>query len=760
VKLRVALLALVAAVAVGVGSSQATVSNISVTLGESSPYEYVVGTTLYYAPTGSNADSFTLTASASTTSSLTGVDFPALTGMMGGGTDTTSPYQANYSWTSSSTASGPFDVTVHDSDPSSLTAVSAFTVMPDTTAPTGQAVALTGGPNYTTLSVPLSLTTPAPGPLVDAGAGLDPASGELWRAAATLSGGTCGTFGAPVKIQGPAVLPAAFADTTVSSSNCYQYTYKISDFVGNQSTSSASAVAKVSTVGPTVTDTAPTEVSGANDQYWSSVSDTLFFRPAATGSFTLNANASDSSSGISQVAFPDVSPVTGWAGSTGGVDSTSPYASPATYTWTAGATAPGASHVVATNGTGLTAFDTITISADSAAPTGQAVALSGGPWYTSSVALTVTPGTDAGSGVDASRSVVERASATLTNGACGTFGTFAAVTLSGGADTNTASGNCYRYQAKATDNVGNASTASAASADAKVDKTAPTTPSLLFTGLSDTAADGNVVYFRPGGSGQFTVTAAASDSESGIASFTFPNIPGTTSVGSGPHRTYLFSNLTAASGPFTISAQNGAGMSSSAATFSLAPDATAPKLAVRCNGSACSSSPYAKAVTIAFAATDSGGSGIGTIRWTTDGTDPKIDHGNEYLGTFSVESLTHLEARAFDKAGNPSALLTVTVKSLANRLLFVAPATAVVGPKSDHVRAKMTSNRRALVRATMTGPGLKKPLHWNFILPSGASIVQLRLPETLKRPGTYRVVWTAVANVRTTQRTTRVTLKK
>jgi hypothetical protein len=60
----------------------------------------------------------------------------------------------------------------------------------------------------------------------------------------------------------------------------------------------------------------------------------------------------------------------------------------------------------------------------------------------------------------------------------------------------------------------------------------------------------------------------------------------------------------------------------------------------------------------------------------------------------------------------------------------------------------------------MTGPGLKKALHWNFILPPGTSIVQLRLPATLKRPGTYRVVWTAVANVRKAQQTTRVTLKK
>jgi hypothetical protein len=100
------------------------------------------------------------------------------------------------------------------------------------------------------------------------------------------------------------------------------------------------------------------------------------------------------------------------------------------------------------------------------------------------------------------------------------------------------------------------------------------------------------------------------------------------------------------------------------------------------------------------------------------------------------------------------------VKSLASRLLFAAPATAVVGPKSDQVRVRVTSNRRALVRATMTGPGLKKALHWNFVLSSGTSIVRLRLPEKLKRPGTYRVVWTAVANASRKQWTTRVTVKR
>ena len=736
-----------AAVVVVVGSSQATITPSALTVSTAGPYALVTGgstPTLFYS---AHSGSVTVTVNDTPGTAPLTVDFPDVFG------DDPAPATVathTYNWTSSDSDSGTKQVDLTDA--ASAIASHTFNVTPDTVPPSGQSVALSGGPGYSTLFVPLTLVN---GTDNTGGSGVNPLSGVVQRASAPLTAGACGTFGA----YSPVTL-ASGGDLTVTSGNCYRYQYSVVDNVGNVSApSTASADAKVSATGPSVVDTAPTETNGPNDQFWNSSTDTLWFRPAATGSFTLNATATDPTTGIAQVAFPDVSAVTGWAGSTGGVDASSPYSSPVTYAWTAAAAAPGAKQVVATNGTGLTAFDTITISADSTAPTGQGVTLSGGPWFTGSVALTVPPGSDAGAGVDASRAVVERASATLTNGVCGTFGTFAAVSLSSGTDTTTASGNCYRYQAKATDNVGNVSTASVPSADAKVDKTGPTTPSLLFTGLSNTAADGTIVYFRPGGSGQFTVTAAASDTESGIASFTFPNIPGTTSVGSGPHRTYLFTNLTAPAGPFTITAQNGAGMSSSAATFSLAPDATPPNLAVRCNGAACSSAPYAKAVTIAFAATDAGGSGVGNIRWTVDGTDPKIDHGNEYQGTFSVESLTHLKARAFDKAGNPSTLLTMTVRSLANQLLFAAPATVVVAHKADHVRARMTSNRRALVRATMRGPGLKKALHWNFILPPGASIVRLRLPETLKRPGTYRVVWTAVANVRKTQRTTRVMLK-
>jgi Chitobiase/beta-hexosaminidase C-terminal domain len=643
VKLRAALLALVIAIAVFVGESQATVTAVGLTLSESSTSAVVSGSTLYYAP--SSTGSFTVTATASSSASITSVDFPLITGMTGGGSVASpGPYLDSYDWTSSTVTSGLQTVTAYDGDPSNKTA--QFTVKPDTV--------------------------------------------------------------------------------------------------------------------PTVSNVASTENSGAGDQFWSSSANTLWFRPAGAGSFTLKATAASSGSGITQVAFPDISGTAGWTGSTGGADTSSSYASPVAYTWTAGAGVPGAKQVTATTATGVTGSSTITIAADTTAPTGQTVALSGGPWYASlSVPLTLGAGTDVGAGIDASRGIVQRASATLANGACGTFGTFAAVTLSSGADTGVASGNCYRYQYQVTDNVGNVSTASAAtSTDAKIDTTPPAAPTLLLAGFVGSAASGNAVYYRPTGSGRFTVTAASADGESGIASYTFPSAAGFTVSGSGTSRTYSFSSAPAAPpAGLTVTATNSAGLTSPAASFTLVPDPTPPTVTIHCNGGSCLSTPYPKAVTVSLAAADAGGSGVDTIRYSTNGTDPTPDRGVEYTGPFIVNSLTLLKVRAYDKAGNWSSPLAVTVRSLADKLVLSAPLRLAVKSGARYLFAKVTTTRRAMASATMTGPNLKQPKRWRFILGAGTSIVQLKLPAGLARTGRYKVVWRVQAGTQKTTRTTMVTLR-
>ncbi len=729
-----AVIACLAVALVVVGEPLADAVGPSITLSETpaSPFEYISGSTVFYAPTGSNSGAFTVTAAALASSGIDSVDFPAVFGS-DSATVSTTPFSHIYSWTSSASAGGTKTVTVTDGDSDSDTV--DFTVTSDTTAPTGHSVALSGGPTYSTLSVPLLLDNGT-----DAGSGVDSASGAVERASAALSAGTCGTFGGYT-----AVTLSGGADTSVSTGNCYRYRYTVADNVGNRSAASPdSADAKVAAGTPTLVVAAPTEVSGGSDQFWIAASSTIWFRPAGSGSFSLNATASDPVSGIASVAFPDVSATSGWSSSTGGVDASSPYSSPVTYAWAAGAAAPGAQQVVATSGSGLTTSRTVTISADSTPPTGQTAALSGGPWYSKlSVPVTLGAGTDAGSGVDASRGAVERASAPLTNGACGAFGAYATVTLSGGADTGVSSGNCYRYEYKLADNVGNVSTASAASADAKVDATPPTAPSLTFAGLSNTAAVGNVVYFRPGGSGGFTLTAASSDSESGIVSRTFPAIAGFTVAGSGPSRTYSFTNApSAASGPLAVTASNGAGLTSPGTSFTLVPDSKPPVVTVRCNGKPCFRTAYRKAVTVTLRASDGAGSGPGTIRYTTNGSAPTLARGVEYARPFSVRTLAQLKVRAYDRAGNASKPVAVTVRSLADKLVFSAPARLNVASSSRVVRARVTVSAQAIVTAGMTGPGLKKPLRWHFVLSRGTSVVQLKLPSSVKPRGTYTLVWT------------------
>src|SRR5439155_2953040 len=105
------------------------------------------------------------------------------------------------------------------------------------------------------------------------------------------------------------------------------------------------------------------------------------------------------------------------------------------YSWTAGASAPGAGSIVATNGVSATASDIVTIAADSTGPSGQSASLSGGPWYSAlSVPLTLDNGSDGQAGIDATSGIVERDSATLTNGSCDSFsGSWTQVTLVGGA---------------------------------------------------------------------------------------------------------------------------------------------------------------------------------------------------------------------------------------------------------------------------------------------------------------------------------------
>ena len=422
-------------------------------------------------------------------------------------------------------------------------------------------------------AVPLTIDTGN-----DTGSGVDTSSLAVERQAATLSHGTCGTFGAwaPVTLTGG-------ADTSVENGNCYRYRITASDNVGNASApSAATADAKIGTSTPLVATTAPVADTGAANQYWAAGTKTLFFRPSGSGSFQLTATAADDIAGIDHVAFPDLSSFDGFTG-TGGSATSDPYSS-TTYAWTAGAAGdPNVNQIVATSNSSHTGYDTVTVTPDSTAPTGQSAAPTGGPWFTSlSVPVTLDDGSDAGAGVDASSGVVERASAPLVDGACGTFGSWDPVTLVGVADTTVESGNCYRYRYTVSDKVGNSSGPSAASADAMVDTTAPSTPSLALTETSPFSfVSGTTLYYNPQGSnsGSFDLSAATDDGQSGIARVAFPTLSDATGGGddtASPYSTtYDWTSTTGATGDQTVTVHNGSALTSTA-SFTLTPDTTAP----------------------------------------------------------------------------------------------------------------------------------------------------------------------------------------
>jgi hypothetical protein len=105
----------------------------------------------------------------------------------------------------------------------------------------------------------------------------------------------------------------------------------------------------------------------------------------------------------------------------------------------------------------------VTFTADNSVPAGGAIAYTGGRTTASTAALTLTLGSDTGSGITGTK-VIQAATAPAVGGVCGTFGAFAQVATT----TSTAASvvvspaiavdTCYQFRYVVTDRVGNATT--------------------------------------------------------------------------------------------------------------------------------------------------------------------------------------------------------------------------------------------------------------------------------------------------------------
>jgi hypothetical protein len=115
-----------------------------------------------------------------------------------------------------------------------------------------------------------------------------------------------------------------------------------------------------------------------------------------------------------------------------------------------------------------------------------------------------------------------------------------------------------------------------------VDNTAPSTPSLTFSGTSANVflkTSTNALYFRPAAGGAFTVTATSTDAQSGIREYKFSSLAtnGFTEALTGGKMSYTFgATATQPSTAPTIAAISNAGASSALATYSLIADTTGP----------------------------------------------------------------------------------------------------------------------------------------------------------------------------------------
>jgi hypothetical protein len=192
------------------------------------------GSTVYYRSLAASG-SFTTTASG--TDAASGVAtyvFPAL-----GANWTSTPGAlgvTTYSWSGAPAAPGPKNVTATN-NAGSTSATSPFTLTADDTAPTAATVTYLDG---TTTSTSVTVTLAA---------GTDGASGigtrVLQRATATLTGITCGAFGAYATVTNGTNPTSPLVDTVVAGT-CYKYQYVVSDNVGNSTTTASASLAKIS----------------------------------------------------------------------------------------------------------------------------------------------------------------------------------------------------------------------------------------------------------------------------------------------------------------------------------------------------------------------------------------------------------------------------------------------------------------------------------------------------------------------------------
>ena len=214
--------------------------------------------------------------------------------------------------------------------------------------------------------------------------------------------------------------------------------------------------------------------------------------------------------------------------------------------------------------------------------------------------------------------------------------------------------------------------------------------------VDDVAADahavGSTLYYLPSGSGTFTVTAAATDAQSGVDKVTFPAVgSGFVRTGSADdtttpyERDYTWSPGATASGAQTVTSHDVAANTANGG-FTLTADSTAPATAFTAPGAGAMLGANVHPITAT--ATDIGGAGIASVLFeVSDGgpftpigpADTTAPYGVGWDTSSVSDGPKTLRATATDNVGNT----TVVTRNVAVDKVAGPPDTSITVKPAD-----------------------------------------------------------------------------
>jgi hypothetical protein len=276
---------------------------------------------------------------------------------------------------------------------------------------------------------------------------------------------------------------------------------------------------------------------------------------------------------------------------------------------------------------------------DTQAPSGGSITYTNGYFTSASVPITYSTGTDSGSGLATATGKIQRASATLTNGTCGSFSSFSdlATEFDGSyTDTTVATANCYKYQYLIQDAVANQATYTSANV-AKVDTIIPTT--------TDNFANNNTWQ-----NAHQTITLTPTDSGgSGLASTKHcVDTDNSCIVSSGTVYTVPVEISTEGTSYFRYASTDNAGNVQTTVSRTVKIDTTAPQTPVPSLGGG----QFTDARSVSLTS-----EGASAIYYTLNNTTPTTGS-TLYTGAIGVGESKTIKALAVDAVGNESAVMS------------------------------------------------------------------------------------------------------